>query len=117
MGADKLLPCGALPTFRSRWDPIALEDIANGLVANTIAQMHQSSGNTIVAPRAIFLGHAQDQILEGLIDLRSPERLAVPGAVELLCHQLAVPGQNRLGFDNGRDLCQRLLTQLLTNLS
>jgi hypothetical protein len=43
--------------------------------------------------------------------------LSLLGAVKLLGNQFPVPGKNRVGFDNRRHLHQRLLAQLLADLS
>src|SRR5262249_10811058 len=81
-----------------------------------ITQMRERSSDAIIAPRAILLGHAHHQRLQLLADLWPPKSLTRLGAVKLLSNQGAVPGQDRIGCDEGRNLCQRPLAQLLPNL-
>jgi hypothetical protein len=56
MRADELLSRGRLlPLWR--WDnPMAFQDVPDGLVADGIPQVGQRTGNAIVASGAVFLG-------------------------------------------------------------
>ena len=116
MRANELMPGRRVLALRRWRNPMPLQDIPHGLVAYTIAQMRERSSDAIIAPRAILLGHAHHQCLQLLADLWSPKSLALLGAVKLLSHQGAVPGQDRMGCDKGRNLFQRPLAQLLPNL-
>ncbi len=92
-----------------------LQDIANGLIADRIAQLGQGTGNAIIPPAAILLGQAHDQGFQLLVDHGAIESLTLLGTVKCLRHQLAVPGHNGVGFDDGGDLLQGFLAQLLTH--
>src|SRR4029077_2009679 len=64
MRADKLLPgSGRLP-LRCWGKAVALQDIADGLVTDHIAQVHQSPHDTVIAPGAILPGYANNQGLQ-----------------------------------------------------
>src|SRR5262245_50498295 len=99
MCANEILPSsGRLPLWRRR-EAMALEDVADGLVAHGISEVGQCPHNPIIAPRTIFVGHADNQGLQLWVDLRSSWSLALGGAVELLGHQFAVPGEDGVGCD------------------
>src|SRR5215468_1742934 len=100
-----------------RWrDAMALEDVAHRLVTDRQAEVGQGADNPVIAPRAILLGHADNQGLQLWVDLRSSWSLALGGAVELLGHQFAVPAKNRVGFDDRGHFPQGLFTELLADL-
>src|SRR5207249_10813472 len=61
MRPDKLLPRGGRLALWRRWDTVALENVAHGLVTDRIAQVGQCPHDAIVAPRAIFLRQAHHQ--------------------------------------------------------
>src|SRR5256885_12710552 len=116
MCADDLLPRGGLLPLWRRREAMALEDVPHGLVTHGVSEIGQCSHNPIIAPRTIFLGYADNQGLQLCSNLRTSKGLALLGAIELLGHQLAVPGEDRVGCDDACDLRQRLLAQLLANL-
>src|SRR5262249_47592978 len=100
MRADEFSPDGHFLAFGSGRQATAFEDVADGLVADVVAQMGESTGKTVIAPAAILLGHLHHQVLQLLVDSGAPQRLALVGAIELLSRELPVPAQNRLGFDD-----------------
>ena len=70
----------------------------------------------VIAPRAILLGHADDQRLQLLGNHGATGSLALCGAIKLLGHELAVPTENGVGLDDRRHFRQRLLAQLLADV-
>ena len=60
---------------------MALEDVANRLVTNGVAQMPQGAGNAIIPPGTMFLRHADDQYLHLLGRGWAPEGLTLRRAV------------------------------------
>jgi hypothetical protein len=56
MHADELVPCRGLLALRSRWNAMALEDVADRLVADRVSQVGQCPDDPILAPGAILLG-------------------------------------------------------------
>src|SRR4029077_14181392 len=102
---DALLPGGrGLALWRWR-DAMALEDVAHGLVTDRIAQVGQGPRDPIVAPRAMLLGHADNQGLQLWVNFGAAWRPPLLGAVTLLRHKLAMPAENRVRLD---DLCHFL---------
>src|SRR5215468_659466 len=100
-----------------RWrDAMALEDVAHRLVTDRQAEVGQGADNPVIAPRAILLGHADNQGLQLWVDLRSSWSLALGGAVKFLRHKPAVPAKDRVRLDDGGHFRERLLAQLLANL-
>jgi hypothetical protein len=116
MEANKFLPRSRLLAVWSAWKAPALENIAYGLIADVVAQLGESTGNAVITPGTILLGHVDDQVFEFPVDTRSSHGLSLRGAIEFLSHQLAMPGENRLGFDDGSDFLQRLLAEFLADL-
>src|SRR5262249_47938756 len=106
---DELLPRGRRFTFRSRWDAMALEDVAYGLVTDRHAQVGQGADDPVIAPGAILLGHTHDQGLDLRVDPGATGSLALGGAIKFLGHELTVPGQDGVGFDHLSDFLQGLL--------
>src|SRR5882672_2202722 len=78
--------------------------------------MFQGTGNTVIAPAAVFLGHTHHQALEFCINRGTTWCLALMSSIALLGDQFPVPGQNRVGGNNTGNLRKRLLAQPLTNL-
>jgi hypothetical protein len=111
MDADKLSPGHGLLALGSWRDAMALEDIADRLIAHGIAKILDGSDNTVIAPRAVLAGHPYHQGLEFLVNPRTANGPRWLGGVTLLIYARAVPGENRVGRGNRRDLCQGLLAQ------
>ena len=63
----------------------------------------ERGGNAVVAPRGVFLREADNQILDFTIDFGAPGVRALLRAVELLSDEPAVPCQDRVRLDAGRD--------------
>lgn len=116
MSADELSPGTRLFPLRSRGQASTFENVAYRLIADVIAKCGQGTGQAVIAPAAIRLGHLYDQVFHVLLDAGTPPRLTLIGAIELLCDQLAMPAQNRVGLGSLRDFFSRLLAQFLANL-
>src|SRR5215510_9153308 len=115
MYTDELPPSHSLCAFRSGWDIMAFENIADRLVADAIAQVGHGTGNAVIAPRAILSGHPHYQILDLLTDAGTSNRRARQG-VNGLVYELTMPGEDGVGLRNRGDLCQSLLPELLPQL-
>src|SRR5262249_23763796 len=64
MRADKLLPGGGRLPLRCWGKAVALQDIADGLGTDRIAQVRQSPHDAVIAPGAIPPGYANNQGLQ-----------------------------------------------------
>src|SRR2546425_9839546 len=95
---------------------MALQGVAYGLVTDGVTQVRQCPHDAVIAPRAILLGHADNQGLQLRVDLRSSWRLALLGAVKLLRDERAVPAKNRVGLDDLGHFLESLLAQFLADL-
>jgi hypothetical protein len=80
-------------------------------------RLAQGADDPVVAPGAIFLCHAYHQRLQLLVDRGAPWGRALLGTVTLLGHERAVPAENRIGLDDLGHFRQRLLPQLVADLS
>ena len=117
MRAEKFLPGGRFLALWSRRNAMALEDATHRLITDGQTQVGQGADDPVIAPGAVFLGHAENQGFEVLINLGSSSRLALPRAITFLGDQCAVPAENRIGFDESGNLLQGLLAQRLTDVS
>src|SRR5437868_1479781 len=63
-----------------------------------------STGNAVIAPRAILSGHPYYHILDLLTDAGTSNRRARQG-VNRLVHELTMPGEAGVGLRNRGDLC------------
>src|SRR5438552_17474856 len=116
MRANELLPGGRLRAFRSWWDTMAFQDVAHRLVTDRVPEVGEGADNPVIAPGVILPRHADYQRFELVVDCGTPEGLTLLGTVKLLRHKFAVPGENRVGFDDIGHCLQGLLPQLLTKL-
>src|SRR5713101_7080394 len=116
MCPDELLPRGGRLALWRRGEAMALEDIADRLVADGVPEIGQGAHDAVIAPRAILLCQAHHQGFQLVVDRGAARSLALLGAVKLLRHALAVPAENRVRLDDLGDFRQGLLPQLLTNL-
>src|SRR5712691_6942510 len=100
MRADELFPRrGGLALWR-RWEVMALQDIAHGLVTDGISEVGQSADNAVIPPGTILVRHAHDQVLHLLVDHGASRSLALRRAITLVDDQCAVPAENRVGLDD-----------------
>src|SRR5215471_1327385 len=117
MRADELFPRGGrLPLWR-RWDTVALEDIAHGLITDYQAEIGQGANDPVIAPRAILLGDADNQRFQLRVNSGTAWRLPLLGAIELLGDQCAMPGENRLELDDLGHCLEGPLAELLPDHS
>jgi hypothetical protein len=103
VGADELSPGTRLFPLRSRGQAATFENVAHRLIADVIAKCDQGTGHAVIPPAAIRLGHLYDQVFQVLLDAGTPPRFTLIGAIELLCDQLAMPAQSRVGLGSLRD--------------
>jgi hypothetical protein len=117
VGGDEVGPADlGLPAGRVL-EAVAAQDVRDGLVADLEAQVVQSAGEAVVAPARIIPGEAQDELFELGIEERAASSRAAPfTAIELGGDEAAVPGEDGLGLDDGGDVREGLLTELVAEL-
>ena len=86
------------------------QDIANRLVGHRMSQVGQCSHHPVIAPAGVLASPANHQILDLWTGARPAGRAALLGAVEFFGHQLAIPGENGIGFGEARDWLQSFAT-------
>src|SRR5262249_62361360 len=96
-------PGGHLLARWSGWEPMALQDVADGLIADGIAQISQGAGHAIITPGAVLLRHAHYYGFQLLVDTRATWSLPPLGAAELFFHDRAVHSNDDMSRDNRRD--------------
>src|SRR5262249_42972151 len=85
--------CRALALWRRR-QRVALQDIADRLIADLVPKIGQRPRNPVITPVTVLLGHANDQLLNLSLDPRSSEASTSLRTIEFAGDQLAVPGQD-----------------------
>src|SRR5712691_3074664 len=88
MRADKLLPGGGRLPLRCWGKVMALQDVADALVTDRIAQVCQSPHDAVIAPGAILPGYAHNQRLQFRDNFWTAWGPPLGGAVKLLGDQL-----------------------------
>ena len=91
MRADELVPRRCLFSLRRGRYTVALQYVADGLVARSIPEVRHGPGNAIIAPRSVLSREADNQLFDLFVDSWSPRIRPVLGTVELPCDELAVP--------------------------
>ena len=116
MRADELVPRRCLFSLRRGRYTVALQYVADGLVARSIPEVRHGPGNAIIAPRSVLSREADNQLFDLFVDSWSPRIRPVLGTVELPGDELAVPPENRIGPDDTRHLFERALAELFSDL-
>jgi hypothetical protein len=101
--ANERRPGGRALAIRRRRQTMALQDIADRLMAYTIAQIGQRPGNPVITPVPVLLGPKELSVARPCASpaagLGHDERV-----VELVGGQLAIPGQDGVGLSHSCDL-------------
>jgi hypothetical protein len=115
--ADECRPgCRAL-ALRCRRQSVALQDIADRLIADLVPQISQRPHNPVIAPVTVLPRHANDQLLNFSLDPRPARASSSPRAVEFARHEVAVPGQDGVRPGDIGHLAQNLAAQSMTDFA
>src|SRR6266511_2975217 len=115
MDPNESRPSGrALALGRGR-QSMALQDIADRLIADLVPQIGQRPRNPVITPVTVLLGHANDQLLDLSADPRPAGASTGLRAIEFASHQLAVPGQDGVRSGYMRHLAENLAAQSMTD--
>src|SRR5262249_46677690 len=96
---------------------MALQDIADSLIADLISQIGQRPRNSVIAPVPVLLGHANDQLLNLSLDPRPAGAPARLRAIKLAGDKFAVPSQNGVRPRHIGHLGEALAGQAMTDLN
>src|SRR5215475_4099981 len=94
MDPNERRPGGCTLALRCRQQAVALQHIADRLIADLVPQIGQRPHDPVITPVMVLLGHANDQLLNLSLDPRPARASTRIRAVEFARHQLAVPGQD-----------------------
>src|SRR5215831_16925088 len=108
--------CRALALWRRR-QRVALQDIADRLIADPVPKIGQRPRNPVITPVTVLLGHANDQLLNLSLDPRPPEASMSLRTIEFAGDQLAVPGQDGVRSHRIGHLAENLAAQPMTDLA
>ena len=72
---------------------MTLQHIANGLMGNRKPEIGQGAYNPIKAPVPVFMGHANNELLELSLDAGSSRTSTGLPCIKFAGDELAVPGQ------------------------
>jgi hypothetical protein len=98
MPTDELLPGRRLTPFGSRCDVVAAQDVAYGLVRNTMAEVRQRAGNAVVTPARVLAGEANHQILDLWTGAGSARIGTGSRTIELAGDKPPIPSENGVWF-------------------
>src|SRR3979411_1808481 len=84
--------CRAL-ALRGGWQSVALQDIADGLIADLVSQIGQRPRNPVITPVTVLLGHANDQLLNLPLNPRPAGAPTSLRAIKLAADKTVVPSQ------------------------
>jgi hypothetical protein len=101
VATDKLSPGHGFLAHRGRGEAMALEDMSYRLITDPIAQVLQSALDAIIG--TIFSGYADHHGFNLVVNSGPSYTLGGLRSVNLLVSELAVPGEDRLGFSNRSD--------------
>src|SRR5215472_15543481 len=111
-----MVEVGCCAHARRRVDTVPLQDIADRLVRDSVAEIGECPEDTIVTPTRIFPRHFY-QGLQLWIDPRSSGVAPVLGAIELAGNQFPIPSQNCIGLGFAGQLGQGFPPEALADLS
>ena len=110
VGPNEFRPGGrtfALP--RGRYI-VAAQHIADRLIRDMISEIGERPDNPVIAPRAIFPGHTNNQSLDVLVNLRSAGTSPRLRSVEFASNEPSVPGEDGVGLGGSRHFAQKALS-------
>ena len=105
MEGEELRPPHAhLLPLRSGFHMVPTQDIAHGTLIDMMPQIRQGTLDPSIAPGAVLLGHAHDELFDLLSDPRAAKRAAVCAPIELLRDAVVIPPQEGVRRGHRRDL-------------
>src|SRR5262245_64886587 len=87
------------------------------LIADLIPQSGQRPSHPVIAPGAVLLGHANDELLDLAPDPRSAWAATGFRAIELAGDKLAIPAQDSVWPRHRCDLGENLAAKAMANLA
>jgi hypothetical protein len=81
-----------------------------------VAKIGQGAHDPVIAPAGILPSHADNQLLDVVVYLRSANLSTCLGTIELLGHQFPVPTEDRVRLCGIRHVLKRFPTEPVTNL-
>ena len=96
---------------------VALQDIADRLIADLVPQIGQRPRNPVIAPIPVLLGHACDQLLDSSLDPRPAGASTGLRAIEFAGDKLAIPGQDGVRPGHIGHFAENLAAQSTTDFA
>ena len=82
-----------------------------------MTEIAQRTGDPIVAPTGVLLGHTDDQRLDRRINARASRIGATLGAIELAGDQTTIPVENGVGLGDTRYIGEEPAAEPIANFS
>src|SRR3974390_974714 len=117
MRPNERCPACRVPALRRRRQSVASQDIADRLIADTMPEISQRSGDPVITPISVLPGNANDQLLNRSADPRPAKASTGRRAIELAGPKLAVPGQDGVRPRHKGPLREKLAPQPMTELA
>src|SRR5215471_20447171 len=116
MRSEEVLPGCVLAAFRRWRNAVASQNVSDGLPGDVVTEIGQGTGDPIVAPTGVLLGHTDDQRLGHRINARASWMGTMLRAVELAGDQTTIPGQNGVWLGNAGNLRELFSAKALRDL-
>jgi hypothetical protein len=108
LGSQEGLPCNWTPS--DRIDSVLREHALDRVSTNFVAEVHERAANARVSPTRILDSNPNDEALDLALDSRSP-RPPFRTSIVLLRDKIAIPAEQRIGCDDGRDVSEPATTK------
>jgi hypothetical protein len=96
---------------------MATQNIADRLIRSSMAQIRQSSGDPVVAPGPVLLGHANDQVLDVFDDWRPAWASTRMRSIEFASDEPSVPPQDGVRQGGSGHLTESFAAQSLADFA
>jgi len=93
------------------------QNSADRLIRNLVAQIGERPDNPVIAPRAIFLGHADNQCLDFSVDPRAARSSRPARSVEFARNEPSMPSPDGVRSGDSRYLAESFAGQSMANLT
>ena len=106
MNPNEFRPVGRMFARRRGRYTVATQHIADRLIGDMISQIGERSENSVITPGAIFPGHADNQLLDVLVNSRSAGTSPRLRSVGFASHEPSVPCEDSVGLGGSRHFAQ-----------
>ena len=116
MRRDEFPPCSVLAALGGRCEAMALKHVADGLGGDLMPEVGQGASDSVITPTGVLARHLYNERFDIGGNTWPPGIRTPLGAIEFLCYEPPVPGQNGGRFGHAGHLGQILPAEALADL-